>query len=153
MLKKFNNCALFFASLILGFTPAAFAADPDAMLMNIPPPPSLQNPATESRPAAAYGPANNRNATIGTNKKSSSNASVSTSAMPKLSNASASSFSNKGNTDRAVFNQNANANAVNAANREAAKKAALNSPTLATTTWSFQQMPAANTMYTMPLRK
>lgn len=157
MLKKFNNCALFCASLILGFTPGAFAADPNDILMNIPPPPSLKNPIAESRPVAKYGSANNRSATVGTNKKASPNSSASTEAvpMPKLPNANASSFANKekgGDTNRAAFNQNANANAVNAATREAAKKAALNSPALATTTWSFQQMPAENTMYTMPLR-
>lgn len=156
MLKKFNNCAQFCASLIIGFTPGAFAADPNAILMNIPPPPSLQNPISESRPAAAYGSANNRSATVGTNKKASPSSSDLAAAVPKLPNANASSFANKGkggDTNRAAFNQNANANAVNAATREAAKKAALNSPALATTTWSFQQMPAANTMYTMPLSK
>ena len=156
MSKKFNNCAQLCASLILGFTPAAFAVEPDTILMNIPPPPSLQNPISENKPAVAYGSTNDRSATVGTNKKASSSLAASATTVSKVSNANAGSFLNKvkgGNTGRAAASQNANTIVVNAAMREAEKKSDVQSRTLATTTWTFQQMPAENTMYTTPLRK
>lgn len=151
-LKKFNNCAQLCASLIIGFTPNVFAADTDARLMSIPPPPTLQAPSDDSKPVAAVSAPNKRSITIGTSKVTMPNVSVSAAKMPKLTTSNAGLFAAKDAGD-AVSKQNSNTNAANEAKRAATQKAALFAPVITTTTWTFQQMSTDNTMYSTPLRK
>ena len=134
--KHFNNAAKLFASLILGIVQLSFAAEPNDVLMEIPPPPTLKGP----RPAAESNtPASNSKkdiASVGTAKTATTSSVPSTGS--RLNNSNDGMFA-------AVNKKAAQKNRATENAQKAAALAALNVPRAVT--WGFQQFPAENTMY------
>lgn len=156
MSKQSTNIARICASVILGFTQVSFAATTEPTLMDIPPPPILRGPPAGSQAqtnTTTYNTGNNNTAAaaVGTSKVGSTNNAPSAAPMEKATS-SQGLFGKANNGVSATSTQSDNANAVNAATIEAAKKAAA-AATPTGVMWGTQIFPAANTMYSTPQRK
>ena len=148
MLKQSTNIARLCASLILGFTQMAFAADPEPQLLEVPPPPVLRGPGADS-----YSGAGTKPASIGTGRAMAADveSDMAPSAPRNPTTEKQSAFAKTTNNE--ATKQNAATAAVNAEMAEKARKAAIAAATPSTMTRGFQQFPTANTMYSTPQRK
>lgn len=152
MSKQSNNAALLCASLLVGLTQVSFAAGIDPSLVNIPPPPVLRNPYPESGPTSATANPNSAAALVGTTRGDSATPRAPSATVVKPESPNAGLFT-KNSSSNAAATQSATTAAVNAATQEAARQAATRNASPQMLTWGFQQLPAANTMYSNPQRK
>lgn len=156
MSKQSTNFTRICASLFLGFTQVSFAAPADPALLDIPPPPILRNPMAPGniQTTPTYNTGNTTPAAVGTSKSGTATAAAPSTEIPKMANPNPGLFakSNANNGVSATSTQSDNANAVNA-EKEAAKKVPVAAARPTGVIWGTEVYPAANTMYSNPLRR